>query len=90
MTIRKRGASWQLDVTVEGHRHRETHETKIAAKKRELEIITNHPQKPQTRKRSESVSAALQNYKTRQVTGGTADKSPLKLSSASVAGSRRK
>lgn len=69
MTVRKRGKSWQVDVTINGTRTRETHETKLEAKRREIELMTNPQMLPGIHYASASVASC--SSQTRRETGGT-------------------
>ena len=82
MTVRKRGKSWQVDVTINGTRTRETHETKMEAKRREIELMTNPQTPPGTPYASASVASSCS--QTHRETGGTVERSRKRSSLAMV------
>ena len=88
MTVRKRGNSWHVDVTLNGTRTRETHETKLEAKRREIELMTN-PQMPPGIPYA-NASVACYSSQTHRETGGTAELLRKKSSLGTVPKKRAK
>ena len=74
MPIRKRGKTWQLDVTVDGKRHREQFQTKRAAVEAEAKLVTApNPNRGRTR-HSASSSAHYSASPEPPASGGRAER----------------
>jgi hypothetical protein len=76
MAVRKRGNLWQMDVTLNGIRHRESFKTKKAAIERGSQLVTRlNPPKPV--RPSAKRSGQLRPSSTQTPSGTTAAKSPV-------------